>query len=251
MAMNFRPHVLIVAGTDSSGGAGLVRDIETIASFGARCCIAVTAVTIQTHNAFHAKIDLPSGSIALQMRAALASNTVGAIKIGMLARAEVVTEVCEVLCEFPLIPVILDPVLVSTSGGTLLDPLALDVLRQALLPLCTLATPNVPELALLTSSLTAETQNAICKQACSLKGLTNISILVKGGHWHGNDCSDILYQPDCAPVTFTSPRLNVSLRGSGCMLSGAIAAELARGADIVQAIRSAKSFVFKQFEHQN
>ncbi len=248
MAVNANPHVLIVAGTDSSGGAGLVRDIETIAAFGLRCCVAVTAVTVQTHEQFHAKIDMPSGSIAQQMRAALTANSVKAIKIGMLVRAELIIEVCEALQQFPSIPVILDPVLISTSGGVLLEPEAIDVLCQTLLPLCTLVTPNVPELALLTNSKAAITQNHICEQARHLSGWHGFSILVKGGHSRGPDCIDMLFQPDCAPKAFTSTRLNASLRGSGCILSSAIAAELARGRDIAGAIRCAKDFVFEQLE---
>ncbi len=248
--MMSQPHVLIVAGTDSSGGAGLVRDIETVSAFGMRCCVAVTAVTVQTHGQFHARIDLPSGAIAQQMRAALTANNVKVIKIGMLARTQVITEICEVLRQFPSIPAILDPIILSTSGGVLLEPQALDALCHTLLPLCTLLTPNVPELALLTNSQISETQDGIVKQASILMGRHSFSILVKGGHSHGNDCVDILCQPNCAPATFASPRLSASLRGSGCILSSAMAAELAQGAEIVEAIRSAKRYVFDQLKQR-
>jgi hydroxymethylpyrimidine/phosphomethylpyrimidine kinase len=237
MAMRTIPHVLVVAGSDSSGGAGIVRDIETLAAFGVKASVAITAVTVQTHQGVQHVDPVSPERVVEQMRAALSANPIAAIKIGMLATAATIEAVAGVLSEHPEIPVVLDPVLASTSGRTLLTPDAIGALRR-LFCACTLVTPNLPELSLLTDILGSPVD-----QARSLIDAGAKAVLVKGGHGSGADATDILFQPEQAEQPFASPRLNASMRGTGCMLASAIAASLAFGDDLDVAISTAKAFV--------
>ena len=126
--MTAMPHVLVVAGSDSSGGAGIVRDIETLAAFGVKASVAITAITVQTHHGVEHADPVAPERVAQQMRAALSANPIAAIKIGMLATAATICAFAQVLADHPGIPVVLDPVLVSTSGRALLDPDATEAL---------------------------------------------------------------------------------------------------------------------------
>ncbi len=242
--MALTPHVLVVAGSDSSGGAGIARDIEAIAAFGLRSCLAVTAVTVQTRDTVETVELMASDLVAAQMRAALAANPVAAIKIGMLGSEATVRAVAGVLEDHPGLPVVLDPVLASTSGRTLLAPDAVAVLRQELMPLCRLVTPNLPELALLTGSSEAASDAEIQRQGRLLLDAGVSALLVKGGHASGETSIDLLFQPGEAPLRFDAPRLKTSMRGTGCMLASAIAAQLALGVTIGEAVECAKHHVF-------
>jgi hydroxymethylpyrimidine/phosphomethylpyrimidine kinase len=243
--MNGEPHVLVVAGTDSSGGAGLSRDIETIAAYGLRSCIAVTAVTVQTHASVSRIVPMPPGLIAEQMRSAFATNNVKAVKIGMLGTREAVAEVVAVLWEHASIPVVLDPVLASSSGRPLIAEGAIDALRRDLMPLCRLVTPNLLELATLTESTIATDEPAACRQGEELSRAVRTAVLVKGGHADCAEAVDVLVQGD--PVLrFATPRLAREMRGTGCMLSSAVAAGLALDQPLETSIRKAKQYVFRR-----
>ena len=175
--------------------------------------------------------------VAQQMRAALAANPVAAIKIGMLATSATIAAVAKVLADHPDIPVVLDPVLVSTSGRALLLPDATDALLE-LFSSCTLVTPNLPELSVL-----AAVRGSVPDQARSLLTAGAKAVLVKGGHANGMEAIDILFQPKQPEQHFASPRLAATMRGTGCMLSTAIAARLAFGNPLSSAIAEAKAFV--------
>ena len=239
MAMIGMPHVLVVAGSDCSGGAGIVRDIETLAAFGVKACVAITAVTIQTHHGVEHVDAVSPERVAGQMRAALKANPVAAIKIGMLATAETIRAVDGVLADHPALPVVLDPVLASSSGGALLTEGATEPLRR-LFSRCALITPNLPELALLSG--TAQALEPL-DQARHLLAAGAPAVLVKGGHGDGPESADILVRPGRPPCVFTMPRLAVSMRGTGCMLASAIAARLCLQDDLEAAITAAKSFI--------
>lgn len=239
------PHVLIVAGSDSSGGAGVTRDVETIAALGLRSCVAVTAVTAQTHQSVEWIEHMPPGFVAAQMRAAIAANCVKAIKIGMLGTTGAVAEAATVLRDHSDIPGVLDPVLASSSGGALIVEGAVAALRRDLLPLCRVVTPNLPELALLTGSAAAPDEASAFRQAEELSRTVWTAVLVKGGHAHGSEAVDLLVQPNRPPLRFMAPRLAREMRGTGCMLSSAIAASLALGASLEESVRSAKQHVFE------
>ncbi|RWB55099.1 hydroxymethylpyrimidine/phosphomethylpyrimidine kinase [Mesorhizobium sp.] len=244
MALNRDPHVLVVGGSDSSGGAGIARDIETISSIGLRSCVAVTAVTVQTHQSVTAVHHMQPGLVADQMRAALRANKVSAIKIGMLSTGRVIAAVATVLGENPRIPTVLDPVLASTSGRQLLEPGAIGVLKRDLMPLCRLVTPNLIELAILTGSdLAADDEDAL-RQGRRLLADGSQAVLIKGGHAAGPRSTDILLNSGQEPIRFDMPRLAGSMRGTGCMLASAIAAHLAGAKPLEDSVREGKRFVF-------
>lgn len=248
--MAMTPHVLVVAGSDSSGGAGIARDIETIAAFGLRSCLAVTAVTVQTHHTVEAVELVAPDLVAAQMRAALTANPVAAIKIGMLGTEETVRIVAEVLEGHRGLSVVLDPVLASTSGRILLASSAITVLKERLMPLCSLITPNLPELALLTGSRQAVGDAELIRQSRVMLDAGVAALLVKGGHAIGGTSTDLLFQQDAADLRFDAPRLEVSMRGTGCMLASAIAAQLALGMMIGEAVERAKRHVFDALRKQ-
>jgi hydroxymethylpyrimidine/phosphomethylpyrimidine kinase len=246
MALAGEPHVLVVAGSDSSGGAGIVRDIETIAAFGLRSCVAVTAVTVQTHDMVRDVAMLPASLITKQIYAALEANPVMSIKTGMLGTAEAVLAVTGVLRQAPGIPVIVDPVLVSSSGRALLDADAVTLLLEALLPLATLVTPNIPELAYLTDRDPARGREEVLRQARLLLERGANAVLVKGGHAEGDMATDLLLGKDLSVQSFAARRLPGTIRGTGCMLASAIAARLAQGGKLEEAVSDAKDYVFRQ-----
>ncbi len=243
-------HVLIVAGSDSSGGAGIARDVETVAAFGLRACLAVTAVTVQTHDVVERVEQMPPDLIAAQMRAAFAANAIAAVKIGMLGSADAITAVASVLASRLPLPVVLDPVLASTSGRALLAMDAVEILKRRLMPLCTLVTPNLPELALLSDKsaggIPGSNEATIVEQSRRLLESGVPALLVKGGHAEGDRSVDLLLRAGKAPVRFQAPRLDVRMRGTGCMLASAIAARLGLGDDLETATGKAKDHVFEK-----
>ncbi|MER8865351.1 hydroxymethylpyrimidine/phosphomethylpyrimidine kinase [Mesorhizobium sp. M0751] len=244
MAMRREPHVLVVGGSDSSGGAGIARDIETIASIGVRTCLAVTALTVQTHDAVMDIHHSPPSLVANQMCAALQANEVAAIKIGMLATAQIIVAVAAVLRKYPQVPTVLDPVLASTSGSTLLEAGAIAAMKRDLIPLCCIVTPNLPELALLIGSELAVDEDGALQQGQRLLAAGAQALLIKGGHASGPRSTDILLRSDQQPIRFDAPRLAASMRGTGCMLASAIAAHLAKVKPLEDSVRDGKRLVF-------
>ncbi|RWB25611.1 hydroxymethylpyrimidine/phosphomethylpyrimidine kinase [Mesorhizobium sp.] len=244
MALRREPHVLVVGGSDSSGGAGIARDIETVASIGVRTCLAVTALTVQTHDTVREVHPLQAPLVADQMRAALQANEVAAIKIGMLATAEIIVAVAAVLREYPQPLAILDPVLASSSGRALLEASAIRVMTRDLMPFCRLVTPNLTEMALLVGTEPATDENGVLRQGQKLLAAGLQALLIKGGHATGPRSTDILLRPDQEPVRFDTPRLAGSMRGTGCMLASAIAAHLAKASPLEDSVRKGKLFAF-------
>jgi hydroxymethylpyrimidine/phosphomethylpyrimidine kinase len=249
MALSREPHVLVVGGSDSSGGAGMARDIETISALGVRTCIAVTAVTVQTHDAVLETHHLPPGLVADQMRAALQANKVAAIKIGMLATEQIIAAVAAVLRENRHVPAVLDPVLASSSGRPLLEAGAIGTLIRNLMPHCHLVTPNLIELAVLAGSPLAVDDEEVLQQGQRLLAAAGPrALLIKGGHATGARSTDILLRSGQEPLRFDAPRLAGSMRGTGCMLASAIAAHLANGTSLEDAVCQGKQFVFESFQ---
>lgn len=242
--MNPQSHVLVIAGSDSSGGAGITRDVETIAALGLRSCVAVTAVTAQTHQSVEWIEHMPPALVAAQMRAAIAANCVKAIKIGMLGTTGAIADAAMVLRDHPDIPVVLDPVLAASSGRALIVEDAVAALRRDLMPLCRLVTPNMPELAVLTGSASPPDEASACCKGEELVRTVWTAVLVKGGHACGSEAVDLLLQPHRPALRYASPRLPRQMRGTGCMLSTAIAASLALGASLEESVRAAKRYVF-------
>lgn len=251
MAMKGDRHVLIVAGSDSSGGAGIARDIETVAACGLRSCLAVTAVTVQTHERVERIERVAPENVAAQMRAALAANDVAAIKIGMLGAGGAVEAVAAVLRDHAAVPVVLDPVIAASSGRALLPRDAVDLMRRQLMPLCILVTPNLVELAILTNEAPAGDEAAMERQARAVLDTGCAGVLAKGGHMSGTRATDILLRREQAARRFEAPRIAGSLRGTGCMLSSAIAACLARGEPMEASIGEAKAMVLERLARRH
>lgn len=250
MALETAPRLLVIAGSDSSGGAGAVRDVETASAFGICCSVAITAVTAQTHGEVRAVEPMPAALVESQIRAAFEAGSIGAVKIGMLATAEIVDTVASSLAGVGNIPIVLDPVLVSSSGRPLLEPDAARLLVDRLLPLTALVTPNLPELEALAGllGLPVHADATIMARALLAKGAA--AVLVKGGHSDGPDAIDTLIRSQSAPKIFVSRRFPATVRGTGCMLATATAAGLARDETLEMAVERAKAFLTDAFRAQ-
>ncbi len=235
--------VLLIGGTDSSGGAGLVRDVATVSALQMAACCAVTAVTAQSDTAVRAVEVMPAALVGAQIETALAGGTVAAVKIGMLATAATVSAVARALTAQAALPVVLDPVLVSSSGTALLDAAGRRALLEELLPLAELVTPNLPELAALLGDEVGEGEEAQRRAAFALVQRGARAVLLKGGHAAGAECVDLLLSAGAEARRFSAPRLATTLRGSGCALAAAIAALRARGVPLASACQEAKAFV--------
>jgi len=238
-----RAAVLVIAGSDSSGGAGIVRDIKVLTDLGVDALCAISAVTAQTHNHVVSVLHIPPEVVRTQIRAALESATVGAVKIGMLGTSATVSAVADSLSRAGSIPIVLDPVLLSSSGGVLLDAEGREEMRTRLLPLATLLTPNIPEAATLCGTATAASREELLQQARSLLAMGARAVLLKGGHADGAESVDLLLTAQGAPQWLSSPRLEARCRGTGCALASAIAAGIAKGQSMVDACRNAKEYV--------
>lgn len=232
------PSILIIAGTDSSGGAGLLRDIAVARDLGVRARCAVTAVTAQTDRAVDLSLTMPADIVAAQLNAGLADDPPDAVKIGMLGTAGIVMAVASALsgCK---IPVVLDPVLAATSGGGLLTPDGVAAMIEHLFPLCDLVTPNLSEAAALTG-----TGKELLQQADRIRGMGAKAVLIKGGHGQGRLATDTLFDGQ-GELSLSAPRLAGARRGTGCTLSSAIACFLASGQDMRQACEAGKRFTHR------
>ncbi|MFC4312839.1 hydroxymethylpyrimidine/phosphomethylpyrimidine kinase [Steroidobacter flavus] len=242
--MSGAAHVLVIGGTDSSGGAGLVRDIQVITELGARASCVVTAVTAQSNSEVVTSHVLAPELVRQQLRAALRSNDVRAIKIGMLGTGAIVQAVLDELPDRSRIPIIVDPVLCSSSGAPLLNPEGLHLLRDHLLSRCTLVTPNLIEASALLGEPIAKDDARQSSQAEALLRFCSTGVLLKGGHGTKGNSVDILATRAGPPVSFRAKRLDVTMRGTGCALSSAIAASMASGVPMEVACQQAKTYVY-------
>lgn len=234
--------VLLIGGSDSSGGAGLVRDLRTLGDLGTAALCAVTAVTAQTDRAVLAAAVMAPQLVRAQIEAAFATRAIAAVKIGMLANAALVHAVAEALAPHPQVPVVLDPVLRSTSGGELLEEGGRRALMERLLAGVTLLTPNIPEAAVLLGRAAAVSEAQALEQARELLARGAGAVLLKGGHADGGESVDLLLTPQ-GLERLSAPRVQGTLRGTGCALASAIAAYLAQGAPLSAACARAKAYV--------
>jgi hydroxymethylpyrimidine/phosphomethylpyrimidine kinase len=237
------PRLLVVAGSDSGGGAGIQADIKTATALGVYAMTAVTAVTVQNTMGVHHVHPIPCQIVRDQIACVLADIGADAIKIGMLGSAETVDVVAEILArDANDIPLVLDPVMASTSGRPFLDDAASELLRSKLIPLATLLTPNIPEAQLL-SGVDIRGSDDVATAARRLRGMGANAVLIKGGHCAGDRVRDFLFAPDSAEI-FEMPRLATrSTHGTGCTLATAIACGLAQGLSLFEAIRHARHYV--------
>jgi hydroxymethylpyrimidine/phosphomethylpyrimidine kinase len=235
--------ILTIAGSDSGGGAGIQSDLRTIRALGCHGLTAVTAVTAQDTESISAWRPIPAALIAAQIASAFQGFTVASVKTGLLPGTGAIEAVAASLSRGPAVPLVVDPVLSSTSGTRFVSKAGILALRRRLLPLASLVTPNWPEAAALTG-LPVHTHAQAEKAAHRLVSECRRPVLVKGGHGRGKSCRDCLATFDGATLWFEGPRVATrNTHGTGCVLSTAIAAWLGRGADLPEAVRLAQSFL--------
>jgi len=235
--------VLIIAGSDSSGGAGIQADIKTCAAFGAYSMTAITAVTAQNTVGVHEVEMMPAALVKAQIEACLSDIGADVIKIGMLGNMDIINVVAEAITDIDAF-VVLDPVMVATSGDRLLDADSIEAMKTKLVPLCDLITPNVPEAEILTGLKIDDTDGMSVAGAKLLK-MGAYAALMKGGHLSGKVLVDILVSED-GTSHMTGPRLHSRhTHGTGCTLASAVAAAMALGAPLEEAVLSARDFVFE------
>ncbi len=234
---------LTIAGSDSSGGAGLQADLKTFSALGVYGASVVSALTAQNTRGVTAVHTVPASFVTKQLEAVFSDLDVKAVKTGMLADAEIVAAVADAMRARPGIPLVVDPVMVATSGDKLLQPDAVDAYRRVLFPLAALITPNLPEAAALLRTAVATDLAGAEAQALALLAFGAGAVLVKGGHRHGPDAIDVLATPH-EVVHVQAPWIDTSnTHGTGCTLSAAIAAFLASGLSLVEAVQAAKRYL--------
>jgi hydroxymethylpyrimidine/phosphomethylpyrimidine kinase len=234
--------VLVIAGSDSSGGAGITRDVSTLTELGTGALCAITAITAQTDAQVSMVHPLPASVVEAQIRAALAAGCIGAIKIGMLGNAANIGIVCDILAHSEA-PLVVDPVLAASSGALLLDGGGRKTLRSRLVPLATLVTPNIPEAAALLGVPRARSHSELVAQGEALLALGARAVLLKGGHGEGSESVDLLFTNTTPLRELRAARSANTRRGSGCALAAAIAAGLAAGLGLHEACRRAKDYI--------
>jgi hydroxymethylpyrimidine/phosphomethylpyrimidine kinase len=237
------PIALTIAGSDPSGGAGIQADLKTFAALGVYGASAITALTAQNTKGVTGIHVVPAEFLRAQIDAVFGDLAVGAVKIGMVAQLSSIDAIVDALKRWSPKHVVLDPVMVATSGDRLLAAEAVDALRKKLIPLASIITPNLPEAAALLDEPVATTEAAIERQGQKLLALGCPAVLIKGGHGQGSESIDYLIRAS-GSLALKAPRVATqNTHGTGCSLSSAIAAELAKGAELETAVRTAKVFV--------
>jgi hydroxymethylpyrimidine/phosphomethylpyrimidine kinase len=239
------PRVLSIAGSDSGGGAGIQADLKTFSALGCYGMTAITAVTAQNTQGVRAIHGVPSEILKAQIEAVVEDIGVDAVKIGMLHSPEVVHVVAWAIRHYGLKKVVLDPVMVATSGDRLIAAQTVQVLVRELFPLVTVITPNLDEVELLLGKIIAGV-DALEPAARELLALGAKAVLLKGGHLKGDQVVDVLLQPALPTLRMASTRIESrNVHGTGCTLSSAIAAHLALGLDLPHAVSQARAYILK------
>ncbi len=240
------PTVLSIAGLDPYGGAGIVMDAKTIHALGGYALTAMTANTVQNSQGVKEMQPVDVDCLHRQLCALFDDVHIDAVKIGMLATDKIVDAVVDVLKTYCIDNVVLDPVLVSSSGHALLEDKAVEQMVKSLFPLCRLVTPNLDETNRLLNSRYSGSAKEVPKMADALFALGAKNILLKGGHTVEEDAVDSLFE--CDSITrFSTPRVNTAhTHGTGCVLSSAIAARLASGESLAQSVKEAKQFLYQK-----
>jgi hydroxymethylpyrimidine/phosphomethylpyrimidine kinase len=239
---------LTIAGSDSGGGAGIQADLKTFSALNVYGASVITALTAQNTRGVSAVHVTPAEFVVQQMEAVFSDLAVDAVKIGMLANAAIIEAVAGDLAKRDKL-VVLDPVMVATSGDRLLATDAVEALRRKLLPLALVVTPNLPEAAALLDEPMAETEDAMRAQAGRIRALGPRAVFIKGGHGEGHESVDVLATAD-GVMRLAAPRVATSnTHGTGCTLSAAIAAYLARGHSLVEAVTAAKAYLTQALVH--
>ncbi|MES2675039.1 MAG: bifunctional hydroxymethylpyrimidine kinase/phosphomethylpyrimidine kinase [Pseudomonadota bacterium] len=239
------PIALTIAGSDSGGGAGIQADLKAFAALGVYGCSAITSLTAQNTLGVQGVLPIVPEFVAAQINSVLTDIQVGAIKTGMLATAEIIEAVVNMLNSYPEIPLVLDPVMVATSGDRLLANSAITVLINKLIPRAIIITPNLLEAAALLNASVAQTEAQIQQQAEQLLAMGAQAVLMKGGHAQGVEANDFLFTTN-EQFLFSAPRINTkNTHGTGCTLAAAITAGLAKNLSLHDSVAQAKDYLHK------
>lgn len=237
------PVALTIAGSDSSGGAGIQADLKTFAALGVYGASVITALTAQNTRGVTGIHAVPAAFVTEQIDAVFSDLDVGAVKIGMVAQVTSIEVIAAALLRWSPGHVVLDPVMVATSGDRLLAAEAVNALRTKLVPLASVITPNLPEAAALLDEPVAASEAEIESQGRRLLALGCRAVLIKGGHGEGAESIDYLVSGE-GTLALAAPRVATrNTHGTGCSLSSAVAAGLARGEDLASAVRNAKTWI--------
>jgi hydroxymethylpyrimidine/phosphomethylpyrimidine kinase len=234
---------LTIAGSDSGAGAGIQADLKTFAALGVYGASVISALTAQNTKGVCAMQDVPPEFVAAQIDAVFSDLAIGAVKIGMLANAEVIATVASGLARHAARNIVLDPVMIAASGDRLLRADAIEALRTELIPRALIVTPNLPEAAALLGTDVAIGENEMRAQAERLLAAGAKAVLMKGGHGQGAESVDLLVDRMGAQRFAAARHTTKNTHGTGCTLSSAIAAGLAKGVALSEAIRAAKTYV--------
>ncbi|TCL59260.1 hydroxymethylpyrimidine/phosphomethylpyrimidine kinase [Hydrogenispora ethanolica] len=238
---------LTIAGSDSSGGAGIQADLKTFAAHGVFGMSAITAITAQNTQAVLAVAEIPVEIVGRQIDAIFEDIEVDAVKIGMVSRQTTIIRICDRLRHHAARNIVVDPVMVSKSGWNLLQPDALAALRSELLPLATVLTPNIPEAEIL-AGMPIHDLDGMAEAAARIQGLGPAYVLLKGGHLPDN-ATDILYDGKEIHALRAARIDTKNTHGTGCTLSAAIAANLAKGMEVKTAVAEAKEYLTGAIAH--
>ena len=237
------PVALTIAGSDTIAGAGIQADLKTFAALGVYGTTAITALTAQNTKGVSAINEAPADFVKRQIDAVMSDLPVAAVKIGMTASQPIIEVIAERLSHWQAKNVVLDPVMIATSGDRLLADGAIEAMRTTLMPRATLVTPNLPEAAALLDEKVVLTEDDIADQGRRILKFGVPAVLIKGGHGEGPSSIDYLITAN-GVVSFAAPRIDTkNVHGTGCTLSSAIAAGLAKGEGLEAAIGQAKDYV--------
>ena len=237
------PIAVTIAGSDSSGGAGIQADLKTFSALGVYGASVIAALTAQNTRGVTGIHDVPPDFIAAQIDAVFSDLKVGAVKIGMLSQPAIIRAVADGLKRHNQTNVVLDPVMIAASGDRLLAAEAITVLREVLIPRAMIITPNLPEAAALLDAPMAETETAMREQGERLLALGPRAVLIKGGHGEGTESVDYLIEEGAVARLAADRIATANTHGIGCTLSSAIAAGLAKDLYLAEAVRQAKTYV--------
>ncbi|WPU92089.1 bifunctional hydroxymethylpyrimidine kinase/phosphomethylpyrimidine kinase [Mucilaginibacter sabulilitoris] len=243
------PSVLTIAGSDSGGGAGIQADLKTFSAYGCFGSSAITAVTVQNTIGVTAVHHIPSEIVLQQIKAVMDDIKPWAVKIGMIPNARTAMDIATILRLYPDVPIIFDPVMISSSGYRLMEDITVDVLKTKLFPLITLITPNLDETRLITGLDIKHIEDMEVAAGCFIELGCN-AVLIKGGHLGQDKLCDVYLDKNGIKIRFESVYIDSNnTHGTGCTLSSAIAAGLALGYDMITAIKKAEIYVHEAIAH--
>lgn len=244
------PIVLTIAGSDSGGGAGIQADIKAMSATGSFACSVITAITSQNTQGVSAIFPIPLDHVASQLDAVFSDLNVVAVKVGMLADSNIIKVVADKINQYQPKYLVIDPVMVATSGDLLLEQSAISTLKEALIPLADIITPNLPEGAALTGKPVPESEADMQDMVEELRALGAKAVLLKGGHLEQDENSnDLLILPSSTALISAKRFPTKNTHGTGCTLSSAIASYLAQGNELTQSVELGKRYISEAIAH--